>query len=82
MAVAQLLAKEMEPKSSDFKQFELSDASQQRQEGGLDLKSGITGVTAPDGYAPRLVKTECTMQRKIPSGKWATVVHFGASLPK
>jgi hypothetical protein len=29
MAVAQLLAKEMGPKSSDFKQFELSDASQQ-----------------------------------------------------
>lgn len=47
-----------------------------------DLKSGITGVTAPVDYAPRTKKTEHTMQRKIPSGKCESDVHLGASLPK
>jgi hypothetical protein len=48
----------------------------------LILKSGIKGVTASDDCAPRLVKTECTMQAKIPGGKWEIDVHFGALLPK
>jgi hypothetical protein len=82
MAVVRQARKEMGPRFSDLKQFELPGYSATRQDDSLDLISGITGVTGPDDYAPRTEKTECTMQCKILAGKWEIDEHFGASLPK
>ena len=77
MAVARQARKELGPGSSDLEQFELPGYFAKRQDGSLDLISGITGVTGPDDYAPRTEKTECTMQREIPGGNREIDVHLG-----
>jgi hypothetical protein len=82
MAVARQARKELGPGSSDLEQFELPGYFAKRQDGSLDLISGITAVTGPGGYAPRTEKSECTIQCRILAGKCEIDEHFVASLPK